>query len=374
MNSESDSSSVLTVALGDRSYPIYIGSQLIDRSGTLLSPLIRHRSTFIVSDENVAPHYLNRLRTALDEASIKSATLVLPAGEATKDYTHLQHVINAFLDGKVERSTAAIALGGGVIGDLTGFAAAVTLRGIDYVQIPTTLLAQVDSSVGGKTGINTAQGKNLVGSFHQPIAVIADIETLKTLPDRELRAGYAEVCKYGLLGDAEFWQWLETNGANVLAGEPQAVSYAVKTSCATKARIVAQDEKEAGRRALLNLGHTFAHALEAELGYTGHLLHGEAVAIGTLMAFELSVKMGLCPAEDARRVRSHFEQMRLTTAPPEDAKSLEIDVLINHMAQDKKVKDGKLTFVLVRSIGQAFLTQDVALTDVTSAIEDTLAA
>ena len=242
------------------------------------------------------------------------------------------------------------------------------------MQIPTTLLAQVDSSVGGKTGINTSHGKNLVGSFHQPSAVIVDIDTLKTLPERELRAGYAEMCKYGLLGDKNFWQWLEGRGTDVLAGDPQALSHAIHTSCTTKARIVAEDERESGVRALLNLGHTFAHALEAELGYSGHLLHGEAVAVGMIMAFELSTRLGLCPKEDSHRVRAHFDAVGLATSLPKDVNPLEVDVLMNHMAHDKKVKSGKLTFVLVRGIGDAFLTQDVAAADVMSVLEDTLAA
>ena len=374
MNSKPDSNSTLTVDLEDRSYPIHIGSSLINQTGALISPLLRRPDTVIVTDDNVAPHYLKPLQHALAENDIKSDAIVLPAGEATKDFGHLEKVISAFLNNNVERSTVVIALGGGVVGDITGFAASVVLRGIDFVQIPTTLLAQVDSSVGGKTGINTAHGKNLVGSFHQPSAVIVDINTLKTLPVRELRAGYAEVCKYGLLGDTDFWQWLEDHGADVLAGDPQALSYAIHTSCTAKARIVAEDEREGGVRALLNLGHTFAHALEAELGYTGHLPHGEAVAIGMIMAFELSSRLGLCPKEDPKRVRAHFDAMGLATSPPKDAGALEVNVLMNHMAHDKKVKSGKITFVLVRGIGQAFLTQDVAAADVISVIEDTLAA
>ncbi len=374
MKSKSDSTSILTVDLGDRSYPIHIGSRLIEQSSNLISPLLRQPGTFIVTDENVAPYYLEPLQSALASSDVKSEALVLPAGETTKNFENLEKVVSTFLSNNIERSTTVIALGGGVIGDLTGFAASVVLRGINFIQIPTTLLAQVDSSVGGKTGINTAHGKNLVGSFHQPIAVITDIDTLKTLQARELRAGYAEICKYGLLGDAAFWQWLEDNGADVLAGDPQALSYAIHTSCVTKARIVAEDERESGVRALLNLGHTFAHALEAELGYTGHLLHGEAVAIGMVMAFELSARLGLCPVDDPQRVRTHLEAMGLTTSPPKDPGLLDVNVLMNHMTHDKKVKSGKLAFVLVRGIGQAFLTQDVSVADVMSVIEDTLTA
>ena len=366
--------STLTVALEDRSYPIHIGAGLIGNAGALLAPLLKQPRTFIVSDENVAPLYFKRLESALNTAGIRSEVLVLPAGEAAKDFSHLERVVEAFLDAKVERSTTAIALGGGVIGDLTGFAASIVLRGIDFVQIPTTLLAQVDSSVGGKTGINTAQGKNLVGSFYQPKAVLADIDTLKSLPERERRAGYAEICKYGLLGDQDFWAWLEENGAAVIAGDPAAVFHAVETSCAAKARIVAEDERENGRRALLNLGHTFAHALEAETRYSGALLHGEAVAMGMIMAFELSARLGLCPDEDAARVRAHFNAVGIPVSPAHNTKPLSADVILTHMAQDKKVKDGEITFVLVRGIGHAFLTQDVPRAELISVLEAAIAA
>ena len=362
----------LTVDLKDRSYPIYIGPGLIDTAGVVLKSALQKPRAFIVTDENVAPIYLERLQSALKAAAIESESLVLPAGEGTKNFEHLQLVVETMLAAKVERSTTAIALGGGVIGDLTGFAAAMTLRGIDFVQIPTTLLAQVDSSVGGKTGINTAQGKNLAGSFYQPKAVLADINTLNTLPDRERLAGYAEVCKYGLLGNSEFWVWLEDNGERVLAGDADAISLAVEVSCKTKARIVSADEREKGMRALLNLGHTFAHAFEAELGYSGILLHGEAVAMGMVMAFDLSVRLGLCPAEDAERVRRHFTNTGLPTDPTHQARALNSHVLLAHMWQDKKVSDGRITFVLVRGIGQAFLTQDVPQADVLAILQAAL--
>ncbi len=366
-------STTLTVDLGDRSYPIHIGAGLIDSCAGLLSSLLSQKRVFIVSDTNVAPLYMDKVQAALDGGGIRSDTLVVPAGEATKNFSQLQEVVEAMLSVRVERSTAAIALGGGVIGDLTGFAAAITLRGMDFIQIPTTLLAQVDSSVGGKTGINTAQGKNLAGSFHQPKAVLIDTDTFSTLPDRERRAGYAEVCKYGLLGDAQFWTWLEKNGAAVLQGDSDALTHAISVSCTAKAKVVADDEKEHGARALLNLGHTFGHAFEAEFGYSGDLLHGEAVALGMTLAFDLSVKMGLCPGEDADRVRRHLEECGLPTAPPRSG-NLTSAVLMDHMAQDKKVRDGRLTLILVRGIGQAFITQDVDPEMVKSVLDDSLAA
>lgn len=365
--------STVQVELGARSYPIHIGPGLIDEAGELLSSVIQKPRVFIVTDETVGGHYLSRLQDSCAKANIKTDALSLPPGESTKTFGHLQQVVETMLAAKVERSTTVVALGGGVIGDLAGFAAAVTLRGMDFAQVPTTLLAQVDSSVGGKTGINTAQGKNLAGSFHQPKVVLADTGALATLSERERRAGYAEVCKYGLLGDESFWVWLESHGTRVLANEDDAVAHAVEESCKAKARIVIEDERESGVRALLNLGHTFGHAFEAELGYTGALLHGEAVALGMVIAFDLSVHLGLCPPEDAARARAHLDAVGL----PVTAKSmgkLDADVLVGHMAQDKKVKDGAITFVLVRGIGKAFLTQDVPLNDVTSIVKATLAA
>lgn len=364
----------LTVALEDRSYPIHIGPGLVERAGGLLGPTLQKPRTFVVTDENVASHYLEPLQSSLSSAGIQSDALVLPPGEATKSFAQLQTVVEAMLAARVERSTTAIALGGGVVGDLTGFAAAVTLRGIDFVQIPTTLLAQVDSSVGGKTGINTAQGKNLAGSFHQPKAVLADINTLKTLPDRERLAGYAEVCKYGLLGDEAFWEWLEKNGEKVVEGDAEALTQAIEVSCRAKASVVADDERENGVRALLNLGHTFGHAFEAELGYSGAILHGEAIAIGMVMAFDLSARLGLCPAEDADRVRRHFNTIGLSVKPPGQAERIPTDVFLGHMMQDKKVTDGNITFVLARGIGKVFLTQDVPRDDLTAIVDATLSA
>lgn len=365
-------STSLTVALQDRSYPIHIGAGLIKQAGKILAPLIQKPRVYIVTDENVAKHHLTPLQDSLQASSVDNNHLILPPGESTKSFANLQVVVEAILSAKVERSTTVIALGGGVVGDLAGFAASMTLRGIDFVQIPTTLLAQVDSSVGGKTGINTGQGKNLAGSFYQPKAVLVDTDTLATLPDRERLAGYAEVCKYGLLGDLGFWEWLEQNGEKVLAGDNKAITHAIEMSCNTKARVVAEDERESGIRALLNLGHTFAHAFEAELGYSGALLHGEAVAFGMVMAFDLSVRLGLCPASDTDRVRAHFETVGLPINPPEPARSIAADVYLGHMAQDKKVADGALTFVLVNGIGQAFLTQDVSPGDVTATLNAAL--
>lgn len=371
MTTPPSSSKTVQVELGARSYPIHIGRGLIDQAGELLIDVIQKPRVFIITDETVGPHYLPQLQRALATTNIDSASLTVPAGESTKTFEHLEHVVEAMLAAKVERSTTVIALGGGVIGDLTGFAAAITLRGMDFVQIPTTLLAQVDSSVGGKTGINTSQGKNLVGNFHQPKAVLIDTGTLSSLPERERLAGYAEVCKYGLLGDAEFWAWLEAHGTRVLSNEDDAVSYAIEKSCKAKARIVIEDERESGVRALLNLGHTFAHAFEAELRYTGKLLHGEAVSLGMVLAFDLSVRLGLCPEEDATRVRAHLASVGLPVTA-ENLGPLDANALLDHMAQDKKVKDGAITFALVRGIGDAFLTQDVPREDVTSVLQAAL--
>lgn len=366
------SPTTVQVDLGDRSYPIYIGPDLITQAGTLIAKVIQKPRVFIITDEAVGPLYLSQLKASCETAGIHTDSLTLPAGEGTKTFAALQQVVETMLAAKVERSTTVVALGGGVIGDLSGFAAAITLRGMDFVQVPTTLLAQVDSSVGGKTGINTAQGKNLAGRFHQPKAVLADTSALSTLPDRQRLAGYAEICKYGLLGDPDFWAWLETNGPRVLAHDTDALAYAVEESCKAKARVVIEDERESGVRALLNLGHTFAHAFEAELGYTGKLLHGEAVGLGMVLAFDLSVRLGLCPAEDAARVRAHLGSVGLpiTASALGD---LDANVLLGHMAQDKKVKDGAITFVLVRGIGKAFLTQDVPLDEVTTVLQAALA-
>ncbi|MFZ5792674.1 MAG: 3-dehydroquinate synthase [Pseudomonadota bacterium] len=364
----------LTVDLGARSYDILVGGGLIPRAGALIAPLLKERRVAIVTDATVGRLYLDELMRSLDTGGIRHDAVVLPPGEATKDFHHLEELCGRLLGLHIERGTMILALGGGVIGDLAGFAASILLRGLDFIQIPTTLLAQVDSSVGGKTGINTPQGKNLVGSFHQPRLVLADTDALDSLPRRELLAGYAEVVKYGLIGDPAFFAWLEGHGSDVIEGEPAARRHAVLTSCAAKAAIVAADERETGQRALLNLGHTFGHALEAECGYSGELLHGEAVAIGMVMAFELSARLGLCPSEDAARVARHLAAVGLPTSPAAIGRGFDAARLVHHMHQDKKVKDGRLTFVLARGIGQAFLSRDVEPAEVEGLLARALAA
>lgn len=354
------------VALGARSYPIFIGSGLLERTGELLKDVLPQPRAIIVADENTAPLYADKVAQSLSAAGITSDRIVLPAGEETKSFTVFSRLLEEILALRPERKTALIALGGGVIGDITGFAASVTLRGLPYVQIPTSLLAQVDSSVGGKTAINSAHGKNLVGAFYQPRAVLADVGVLESLSLRELRAGYAEVLKYGLLGDVHFFHWLEEHGEAVLRGDKKERIRAIETSCRAKATIVGADELESADRALLNLGHTFGHALEKATGYGDTLLHGEAVAIGSLMAFDLSMRMGLCPAMDMERVRMHMEDMGLLP----DLRSMKEDwnpeKLTNWCYQDKKVEGGALTFVLLQGIGQAFVSREVKAEDVTA--------
>lgn len=355
------SSSTLRVDLGARGYDIVIGPGLLAQAGPAIAAVSRGRRAFIVTDENLAPLALAPVRESLEGAGFSVLSEVVKAGEDAKSYGVLEHLLNTMLAARLERSSVVVALGGGVIGDLAGFAASILLRGVDYVQIPTTLLSQVDSSVGGKTGINTAYGKNLVGSFHQPRLVLADTDTLKTLPRRELLAGYAEVAKYGLIDDAPFWEWLEAGGASaLLRHEEAALHHAILTSCTAKARVVAADEREGGLRALLNLGHTFGHALEAEGGYGGPLLHGEAVAVGMVLAFDLSAALGLCPEADAVRVRSHLAAVGLPVAPPRpNGQPMSPERLLSHMGSDKKVEAGQITFVLARGIGQSFLKRDV---------------
>jgi 3-dehydroquinate synthase len=351
----------IAVALGARSYDIHVGPGLIEEAGALLRPLARGPLP-VVTDTNVAKLHLEPFMRSLRRAGIEARSIVMEAGEATKSFAGLEKLCGALLATGVDRGGLIVAFGGGVIGDLAGFAAGVLKRGIDFVQVPTTLLAQVDSSVGGKTGINTAEGKNLVGLFHQPRLVLADTKTLSTLPWRQLLAGYAEVAKYGALGDAAFFAWLERNAAKALAGDETAIEHAVAQSCRMKAAIVARDEREAGVRALLNLGHTFGHALEAATGYCERLLHGEGVAIGMALAFRLSVALGLCPGQDAERFIRHLKTVGLPTAIADiPGPRPSAEVLLDHMAHDKKVKNGKLTFVLVRGIGQAFTTRDVPM-------------
>lgn len=364
---------VVPVALGARSYEVRIGPGLIDRAGEEIAPLLRRRKVAVVTDETVASLHLDRLMAALAAQGIAATSLALPAGEATKSWPHLARATEWLLEQNVERRDVVVALGGGVIGDLIGFASAILRRGVRFVQIPTTLLAQVDSSVGGKTGINTAQGKNLVGSFHQPSLVLADTGILETLPARDFLAGYGEVVKYGLLGDSAFFDWLEQNGPH-LAENPQARQRAVVRSVQMKAEIVARDETEEGDRALLNLGHTFCHALEKATGYSDRLLHGEGVAIGCALAFELSQRLGLCSQEAPSRVRAHLRAMgtKVDLADiPGDLPSAE--ALLRLMGQDKKVVDGRLRFILARGIGAAFVTDQVPQETVLSVLNDALA-
>lgn len=365
----------LRVALGERSYDILIGRTVLAEAGKLMRPVLKRPRVVIITDANVAELHLARLQRALDDAAIRHDSIVVPPGDASKSLEQLGALIDRLLDMKVERSTTLVALGGGVIGDLAGFAAAVTLRGIDFVQVPTSLLAQVDSSVGGKTGINTRHGKNLVGAFHQPRLVLADSGVLETLPRRELQAGYAEVVKYGLIGDAAFFRWLEGHGSDLLDGDREVIRRAVVTSCRAKAAIVTADEREAGRRALLNLGHTFGHALEAETGFSDTLLHGEAVAIGMVMAFDMSVRLGLCRPREADRVRRHLAAVGLPTGT-EFAPAVLWDPqrLIAHIMKDKKVKSGSPTFILVRGIGEAFIADDVPAAELAAFIEGAIAA
>ena len=365
--------STVSVDLGQRSYDIIVGGGVLKDAGGLIAPLLAEPRVVVITDENVAPYWLEPLEASLGRAGVKHHAIVLEPGEQTKNFANAERLTGELLDARVERSTALIALGGGVVGDLVGFSAAITLRGLDFIQVPTTLLAQVDSSVGGKTGINMPQGKNLIGAFHQPLLVVTDTGILKTLPEREMRAGYAEVVKYGLINDADFFSWLESNGPGVIGGEAEALRHAVVRSCKAKAAIVAADETEQGSRALLNLGHTFGHALEAKTGYGEILNHGEAVAIGLRLAFDLSVRMGLCPAEDRDRVRGHLE----TTGLPAGLRDLaddgwSADELVGLMEQDKKVRGGKLTFVLARGIGDAFITADVKRKDVAAVLDDHL--
>ena len=358
MNSLSPSSPV-RLDLGERSYDIHVGSGLLGRAGELIRPLIKVPHLFLVADETVAGLHYEGLAASLDAAGIGHDLYRVPQGEGSKSFARLEHLMSAILDTRPERSTALLAFGGGVVGDLTGFAASILLRGVPFIQIPTTLLSQVDSSVGGKTGINMAQGKNLVGAFHQPRLVLADIDLLSTLPRREMNSGYAEVAKYGLIDDPDFFAWAEAQGPALLEGDAEARAHAVRHSCQAKARIVAGDEREAGNRALLNLGHTFGHALEAETGFGAALYHGEAVALGCLMAFDLSVRMGICPAGDLERIRAHFDACGLPIRLPALAGGWKVERFFEHFTHDKKVDQGRLTFILARGIGKSFVSREV---------------
>jgi 3-dehydroquinate synthase len=358
MNDIKKKSDKVKVALEGRSYDIFIGDALIENAAQFIAPLLKRSRCWIITDHEVAAHHLETLSSNLTQNNIDVVHKILPAGEGTKSFAALGEVCDWLLDEKVERSDIIIALGGGVIGDLTGFAAAILKRGTRFVQIPTTLLAQVDSSVGGKTGINVSQGKNLIGAFHQPDLVLADRQALTSLPRRQILAGFAEIIKYGALGDAQFFEWLEENSNSVIDLQPHALAYAVKRSCEMKADIVARDERESGDRALLNLGHTFAHAFEALTGYGDKLLHGEAVGLGMAMAFNLSRDLNLCSAEAASRVSTLIDRVGLP-AYIEAVGSFQADALIDVMAQDKKAEAGTLRFILARKIGETFISKDV---------------
>jgi 3-dehydroquinate synthase len=349
----------IQVGLGARSYDVIAGHGLLRRAGELILPFTKSRRVFVVTDINVSRLYGDALTHNLAQTGIAAQVFPLPPGEGTKSFPQLAELCDRLLAAGVERGDLMIAFGGGVIGDLAGFAAGILKRGVDFVQFPTTLLAQVDSSVGGKTAINAAAGKNMIGLFYQPRLVLADTSVLDTLPRRELLAGFAEVVKYGLLGDATFYQWLEANGDAALASPGAERLHAIATSIAAKARIVAADEREAGLRALLNLGHTFGHALEAQTGYSERLLHGESVAIGMIMAFELSERLGHCAPGAAARIAAFFKHVGLPTSP-RDVPSLNAspETMVAHMTHDKKNKGGKITLILARGIGDSFVTED----------------
>lgn len=365
-------SSIIRVALGARAYDIVIGRGTLALLGARMAVLRPGARAAIVTDENVAEHHLAAARHALAGAGIEATTVMVAPGEGSKSMATFERVCEELIAARIERNDLVVALGGGVIGDLAGFAASTVRRGLDFIQVPTTLLAQVDSSVGGKTGINSRHGKNLIGAFHQPALVIADTALLDTLPPRQFRAGYAEVAKYGLLGDADFFAWLETNWQDVFAGGP-ARERAIAVSCRSKADIVAHDERETGDRALLNLGHTFGHALEAAAGFSDRLLHGEAVAIGMALAFEFSARRGLCASQDAARVTRHLAAVGLPSSIADLDRKPGTGELMDLIAQDKKVRRGALTFILVRGIGQSFVASDVAAQEVRAFLEEKIA-
>jgi 3-dehydroquinate synthase len=364
---------LVDVALGARSYAVVIGRGTLPGLGQRIAALRPGAKAAIVTDETVARHHLAATQSALAQGGIDATVVTVPAGESSKSFTVFEQVCEALIEARIERGDLVVALGGGVVGDLAGFAAAAVRRGLDYVQVPTTLLAQVDSSVGGKTAIDSRHGKNLVGAFHQPILVVADTALLDTLPAREFAAGYAEVAKYGLLGDAGFFARLEADWREVFAGGP-AREQAIAISCRAKAAIVSRDERETGDRALLNLGHTFGHAFEAAAGFSGRLLHGEAISLGMVLAFEFSARRGLLPAAEAERVTRHLAAVGLPTHLSEIAGLLpDANQLMNLIAQDKKVQRGRLTFILARGIGQAFVAPDVDAAQVRAFLVEKLA-
>ncbi|MEJ6398189.1 3-dehydroquinate synthase [Yoonia sp. 208BN28-4] len=362
------------VGLPGRAYDIIIGRDVLAEAGTRIAAMGGRKHVAIITDANVAALHLEALQHTLAQAGLTSEALTLPAGEKTKGWPCLEQSVEWLLSQKVERGDVVVAFGGGVIGDLAGFAAAILRRGVRFVQVPTSLLAQVDSSVGGKTGINSVQGKNLIGAFHQPSLVLADTALLDTLSDRDFLSGYGEVVKYGLLGDAAFFDWLEVEGPKIAKGDAAARVRAVERSCQMKADIVMRDEKEAGDRALLNLGHTFCHALEAATGYDAdRLVHGEGVAIGCALAFEVSARSGLCSQEDPSRVRAHLRDMGMKVDLADIPGDLpDADALIDLMGQDKKVTDGTINFIMARAIGDAFVTADIDLDVVRRVLRDAL--
>ena len=360
----------IKVDLGARSYEIKIGEALLRNAATHMAPFITGKHVIIISDSEVGPLYQNDLATNISPLATRIDCLSVPAGEASKSLSCYSALMEDILALNVDRKTVLIALGGGVIGDLVGFAAASLLRGVDFIQIPTSLLAQVDSSVGGKTGINAKAGKNLIGAFYQPKLVLADIDVLRSLSPRQMRAGYAEIVKYGLLGDAAFFEWLEAHGQDLLAGDASALMYAVTKSCQAKADIVAADETEQGKRALLNLGHTFAHAFEAEAGYDGRLLHGEAVAAGLALAFGFSNHLGAPTSQDCARIIAHLKSLGLPSSIADlPAGQAEPTRLLFHMMKDKKTSGGQLTFILAKEIGAAYVAPNIPSDEVIAFLE-----
>ena len=356
-------STIVDVALGSRAYDIVIGRDVLSSLGRRIAELRPGARTAIVTDRTVARHWLAPTTASLSEAGIASSAIIVEEGEGSKSYRVLEEVSEALIAAKIERNDLVVALGGGVVGDLAGFAAAILRRGVDFVQVPTSLLAQVDSSVGGKTGINSPRGKNLLGAFHQPVLVVADTSVLDTLSPRQFRAGYAEVAKYGVLGDEAFFGWLEANHADIFSGGA-AREHAIATSCRAKAAIVSRDERETGERALLNLGHTFGHALEAATGFSDRLFHGEGVSVGMVLAAEFSAQLGMIGASDADRIKRHLAMVGLPTHLQDIAGFTQegladADALMALMAQDKKVKRGRLTFVLLEAVGRAVIAPDV---------------
>lgn len=352
--------SLVKVDLGHHQYEIHVENALLESTGEIIKPRLSRSFVAIVTDENVQTLYFKRIQESLTRSGIQCVAISVPAGETSKSWKCLEFIVEEMLEKKVERNDFVIALGGGVIGDLVGFASAILRRGVRFIQIPTTLLAQVDSSVGGKTGINSAFGKNLIGAFHQPEMVISDLSTLRTLAHREFLSGYGEVAKYGLLGDSDFFDWLESNVQSILGLESNTLAKIVTHSCQMKADIVAKDEKERGERAYLNLGHTFGHALEKVTGYSERLLHGEGVAIGTILAFQLSEKLGICPAGQSRRIETHFKNMGMKTRISDiGGAPLDPSAILAAMYQDKKVKEGNLVFVLPKKIGEVSVVNEV---------------